>query len=94
MEVEEEEMEGDVVEGEEEEGEDPFEQDMKREAEQRMLQAERVRTLLEIVRHFVAMFWPQRGPQPFYSHKQILSLSLFRELKNAVVNQFFHRCHL
>jgi len=41
----EEEMEGDVVEGEEEEGEDPFEQDMKREAEQRMLQAEKVPVL-------------------------------------------------
>jgi hypothetical protein len=58
-----------VVEGEEEEGEDPFEQDMKREAEQRMLQAERVRSLLETFRRFVAMLWPQRDPKPFYSHK-------------------------
>jgi hypothetical protein len=66
MEEEEEEMEGDVVEGEEEEGEDPFEQDMKREAEQRMLQAERVRTLLEPFRQFVAMLWPHRCPHPFY----------------------------
>ncbi len=65
MEEEEEEMEGDVVEGEEE-GEDPFEQDMKREAEQRMLQAERVRSLLVPFRKFVAVLWPQRGSHPFY----------------------------
>jgi hypothetical protein len=75
MEEEEEEMEGDVVEGEEEEGEDPFEQDMKREAEQRMLQAERVRTLLEPFRQCLAMLWPQRDPKPRINRFSLSSCS-------------------